>query len=333
MIFPEELDNRPFRLFVQRTCHLMNKNVKLSKIEQELANMIRAFPELGFLKRKTVNVDEHFDDADVNPFMILSAIWQVHQQLLTDSPKGIGQIVGDAFDTDVIHGEILLTVAEIYLALYLRSRDKGENLSEEDYLYHLQLILNDMDEIEMVEAEVDYPDPGNVPGIITEDMMHDIMADMIRSMHEEASTTKITVQSKISAILNKLPIEWINATAAFWQRPDVRLKRDRVKDLSAFLQSDMAAEQLRERLSESETAALAFLMQQGGFVKYHLLSKKFGDEQLDGYWWTEDPPQSVIGRLRLFGIVAVGKAQLDSRQYKIAIIPQDLRETVQNALG
>ena len=333
MIFPEELDNRPFRLFVQRTCHLMNKNLKLSKIEQELAQMIKGFPELGFLKRKTVNVDERFENADINPFMILSAMWQVREQLVHNSPKGVSHIVGEAYDTDVVQGEMLLTLAEIYLALYLRSRDKGENMTEDEYLYHLQLILNNMDEIGLVEAEVDYPDNNNNHGLITEDMMDYMMTEMIQSMHEDASAIDISTQSKSSAIYNKLPIEWVNAMSEFWQRPAARLKRDRIKDLSAFLQSDMATEQLREELDPDEKAALQMLLEHEGFVKHHLLTKRFGDESQDGYWWTEYPPKSVIGRLRLLGIVAVGKAQIDTRKFKIVLIPKDLRDTVQNAIS
>lgn len=328
MIFPDELDNRPFRLFVQRTCQLINSNLKLSKIEKRLADLMYSFPELGFSGRKKVNVNERYDSDDINPFMILSALWQVQEQILNDTPKGVQRVIGEAFRTKVIDMEMLWTLAEIYLALYFRSRDNGQDMTEEEYLYQLQFILNSIEEMDLVEHEVSYPSSPSPQGLITGDMMQEMIAATSRSLHEEASTQDISVHSKVQAFLNKMPIEWVNAIATYWQRPEIRLKRDRVKDLSGFLQSDMAAERLRDILTEAEILALQTLLQNDGLIKYHLLANKVGDESEDSYWWTEQPPTSMIGRLRLKGIVAVGKAALDSRRYKIIIIPKDLRDMV-----
>ena len=49
MFFPDHLDDKSFRLFVQRTWHLMESNLTLSPSERELADLILEHPEVGNL--------------------------------------------------------------------------------------------------------------------------------------------------------------------------------------------------------------------------------------------------------------------------------------------
>jgi hypothetical protein len=77
---------------------------------------------------------------------------------------------------------------------------------------------------------------------------------------------------------------------------------------------------------------MRYTLNRGGWVKYGELSRQFGDETRDGWWWDRNPPQSTIGQLRLRGLLFVGQAPIGSRHYKVAVIPNELREPLRATL-
>ena len=146
MLFPENLDDRTFRLFVQRTCHLMRTHLALSQTEQQLAKLLNGFPELGFLsQKKDVDINRQYAEEELNPFLFLAALWQVWQQLMHDSPTGILNIVNQFFDSKNLSPEDLIELAHIYLTLYDQFLEKGRASSEKDYLYDVMYLLKNMD--------------------------------------------------------------------------------------------------------------------------------------------------------------------------------------------
>ncbi len=331
MVFPEELDNRTFRVFVQRTSHLIKNNLALSATEKRLAELLQAYPELGFLSAKSdIDITVQYSETELNPFLILSALWQVRNQLRDDAPKGYRNIVDDAFNSDMLDADDLLVLAEIYLTLYLRAREDGMEFTEKDYLYEVQYYLNNLSDLSDLDEEMNYPDnyQDDEVELVAHSVFDDLFHGFVQAMHEEASSKPVTIHSKLGALLNKMPSPWVNAITDFWEIPDERLKRDRVKNIVKFLTDETSVPAIREALAEDEKEALAILTQHDGYVKYNTLARKFGDEYRDSYWWDEDPPRSLIGRLRMMGLAAVGKAPLGSRQYKIILIPKDVRHIV-----
>lgn len=118
----------------------------------------------------------------------------------------------------------------------------------------------------------------------------------------------------------------------FFKRPRQRTNRDRIKDLCAFLTADKNLRNIVSQLNEQEIKAMRTLLENDGWLKYGKLSKGFGDEFEDAYWWIEEPPQSLIGRLRLKGLVFVGKIPIGSRRYKVAVVPVELRQELKSML-
>ena len=335
VLFPEELGDRTFRIFVQRTCHLLKKNLALSKPEEQLVLLLKAFPELGFLhQKKEININTQYAEDELNPFSFLAAVWQVQQQLTHDSPKGYRNVVQNFFDPDDIAVEDLATLAGIYDYLYKRTREKGGDFTETDYLYEVQYLLQNFDESGPFEEDVVHADNYDDKdlGLITPDMIGDLIGDYMHLLHEEESTKPVAIQSGLSTLLNKMPVTWVNAISDFWQLPEARLKRDRIKNVVALLTDPSTANSIFEVLAAKEKEVLSILEKNDGYVKYNVLSKKFGGEENDGYWWEEKPPESTIGRLRLMGLIAVGKAQIGTRRFKTVFIPRDVRPVVQQSL-
>lgn len=336
MFFPEKLDDRTFRVFVQRTCHLMRKHLALSKTEQQLAMLLNAFPELGFLnQQKDIEINVQNEDKEYNPFLFLAALWQVWQQLSHDSPKGYVNIVQDFFDPEELDNKDLGALASIYLSLYLMAKEKGGNYTEKDYLYEVLYLLQNLDESDIYDEEADYADNylDQEPSLIKNDMIGVMIDQYMQQMKEEESSKPITLNSGIRALLKNMPVEWVNAISDFWELPEQRLKRDRIRNIVEFLTRADSAEMIYDELEDEKKQLLVMLLDNEGGVKYNVVSKKFGDEKDDSYWWEEEMPDSTIGQLRMMGLIAVGKANFNGRRYKTVIIPKDVRPVVEKVLS
>ncbi len=328
MFFPEELDNKPFRLFVQRTWHLMHNGKTLSPSETELADLIRTLPGVESIKRGSeIDVSQKFRDDEFNPFLALAVLWEVHKQLKVDKPEGIKALFANELFSTWSDKERLMHFANAYVSLYWRERHDEEDFTPQTYLKELREIVSDplyFESDDIGEDQENGEDDLDVQGIIPSSMFDKLYAEFAASMYEDASTRPITVNVRLQAALNKIPAEWVDAMALYWQRPAARLKRDRIRDLCDFMFSNAAITSLSNQLSTDERVALQLLIENEGWLQYGKLAKACGNESGDGYWWTSKPPRSVIGRLRNKGLVFIGKAPIKSRHYKVAVIPKDL---------
>ncbi len=331
MHFPEELEDRAFRLFVHRTCFFIKKNLALSSAEKELAELIRAFPELGFL-RAEIDVNARFTPTEVNPFALLAALQQAQRQLKEDRPKGINKVVTEVTQSDTVDRETLLTLAEIYFATFRSCKATGQTISDRDYLLNVQELLTDPDGLEIPE-EWDENQEENDQGLIPSSMVPQLIEEYCEMMHEEASSFDISPNARPKALFAKLPVEWINAAAQFWQLDNARLKRERIAALVDFLSAEGMRNRIGDFIKADESEVLKFILAKGGWTKYTLLVKRFEDEVGDGYWWCSKPPQSVIGRLRMKGLLFVGRSILNGRRHKVAVIPIDFRPLLSQILN
>ena len=335
MLFPEKLDDRTFRLFVQRTCQLIRNKLELTKSEQHLADLLFAYPELGFLQQEQdINIDARFSAEQFNPFLVIAALWQVRRQFFEDAPKGFHTTVVETFDTSAPDAQQFFLLAKVYLALYLRTQEKNIILDQSEYLYEIQYILNNRDEFKGLERQLNYPESSreNDDSIVSQGIYNEVFQNVVHSMHDEQSVKPVSVDSTLRSVLHAMPTSWVGAMCTFWQLPEQTLKREKIKQVENFFSIGAVSEQIRENLKSDEIDALTFLKQNDGFVKYDLLAKKYGDEQKDSYWWETELPQSLIGRLRLKGLLAVGLAAVEGGDAKIAMIPVDIRELVEKVL-
>lgn len=327
MQFPEELDDRAFRLFVQRTCFFIRKNLALSSAEKELADLIRAFPELGFL-RGEIDVNARFSSTELNPFVILASLQQAQRLLKEDRPKGLNTVVAEITQSAVVDRETLLTLAEIYYATFKSCKATGQTVSDRDYLLNVREFLTDPERLDVAEEWDEDGRGGDDLGLIPSSMVPQLIEEYCGLMHEEASSFDISLEAKPKALFAKLPVEWVNAAAQFWNLGQERLKRDRIAALVDFLGDENMKKTIRTHLPADEIRLLRFLIVSGGWTKYTILTNHFDDEKGDGYWWCSTPPQSVIGRLRLKGLLFVGKTMIGGRRYKVVVIPKDFRPLI-----
>jgi hypothetical protein len=157
-----------------------------------------------------------------------------------------------------------------------------------------------------------------------------MMRYLEKSWRKERESQPINLNTTISAGLNKYPSEWINGVCKAIGISTEGKKRDKVSHIRSKLTAQLT--QTLEKIPTESLDALRLVIDSCGWMRYNQLSKKYGDEENDSYWWETEPPKSVIGILRLHGLLFVGKAGLKGRMYKVAVVPKEFREQVQKML-
>lgn len=151
-----------------------------------------------------------------------------------------------------------------------------------------------------------------------------IMKYLEKSWRTEHESQPINLNTTISAGLNKYPVEWINGICKALEISTKGKKKDKIAQISRKLTTRLI--EVIEKIPPELLDALKLVIEAGGWVRYNQLSRKYGSEENDSYWWESDPPKSAIGMLRLHGLLFVGKAGLKGRLYKVAVVPKEIRE-------
>ena len=160
----------------------------------------------------------------------------------------------------------------------------------------------------------------HTPMILDSDIM---MHHYEKKEKERAENIILSPSTKLTAILNKYPFQWVDGICNALSLGTNGRKNDKVKEISEKIVNDMS--RIINRLSDKSQEALTFILQNDGSVKYTML-KEYDDEIT--WWWNNHPPKSTLGLLRLYGLVVVGKMPQGSKLYKVAMIPKDLQEKI-----
>lgn len=152
------------------------------------------------------------------------------------------------------------------------------------------------------------------------------LAKLEQKWRREIEAKLLPVNTTLRPALNKLPAIWIDAICLCLGVLAERKRQDKVTHIISYLSDETNLTTAVTALAPHYREAMAYVLNSGGWVKYGELSRKFGDEKGDGWWWDKNPPQSTIGQLRLRGLLFVGQTPMGSRHYKVAVIPNELRE-------
>ncbi|MFZ3383268.1 MAG: hypothetical protein WA144_05020 [Candidatus Methanoperedens sp.] len=155
--------------------------------------------------------------------------------------------------------------------------------------------------------------------------------DILMSAYENEGLKKIESiplrkGSSLQSIMNKYPAHWIDWMCKHYGLKE-RLKTEKVRAIENKIVNDLS--QIISELPEKSKEALAFCIKQGGFVKYGQL--KDCDDDMD-FFWKEGKTLSTIGFLRQKGLMVVGKMVYGERQFKVAFIPIEIRDSLKSIL-
>lgn len=144
---------------------------------------------------------------------------------------------------------------------------------------------------------------------------------------ERAESIILSPSTKLTAILNKYPFQWVDGMCEALSLETGGRKNEKTKNIADKIITDIAA--IINKLPEKSKEALALILKNGGFVKYSIL-KNYGDEIT--WWWNNHPPNSTIGLLRLYGLITVGKMPQGMKLFKAALIPKDVKEELTRSI-
>jgi tetratricopeptide (TPR) repeat protein len=151
------------------------------------------------------------------------------------------------------------------------------------------------------------------------------VADIANAYRNEVEEKPISPNIRLAAALKQIPVQWLNATASLYGLPPAKRRPERERALAGVLQEPGRLQTALASEESSVRDALRYVLEEGGWCKLQALTRRFGPPDEDGFFWDEKPPVTPIGRLRLLGLLYVGRTLIGGKRHKIAVIPADLR--------
>jgi len=135
----------------------------------------------------------------------------------------------------------------------------------------------------------------------------------------------VTDKTTLKQCLSKYPAQWIDQICDTLNIKG-RVKKEKIDAITEFYTKNL--DKILEKLPEEAIEILRLILKEGGVVKYGKLSKKF----LDDTSYFHHEPKTPLGILRFYCLVFVGKMNINGKNYKVAIIPSDLRDVLKKQL-
>lgn len=164
----------------------------------------------------------------------------------------------------------------------------------------------------------------NSPMILDPDIMMNAYEE---KMIKDAEKLTLSNYSKLTAILNKYPSQWVDGICNELSLGTKGKKNIKAQIIAEKIKRDMP--KIFASLPEKSKEVLKIILNDGGCINYGKL-KDFEDGI--SFWWVNNPPTSPIGILRVKGLLAVGKMPQNGRMYSIALVPEDIREEIKKMM-
>lgn len=120
---------------------------------------------------------------------------------------------------------------------------------------------------------------------------------MTERWREEQESKPITLDSTLSAALNKCPVQWLDGIClCVGLDPKAqRNRKDRVKAVVAHLSSPEVLRAVVASVPEQSKQALAHVLEKEGWTKARSLTRQFGTMDDVGWFWDEEKPPTSAG--------------------------------------
>ncbi|MEM1627604.1 MAG: hypothetical protein QXV69_10175 [Sulfolobaceae archaeon] len=158
-------------------------------------------------------------------------------------------------------------------------------------------------------------------GLLTPVFIDKAMERVDSMMLKKVEDVNVTERTTLKQSLSKYPAAWINEICDALNIKG-RVKKEKINVIVEFYLKN--TEKILEKLPNDAIEVLRLVLKKGGVVKYGELSKKFMD---DTTYFHHDP-KTPLGILRFYCLIFIGKINIKGKNYKVAIIPSDLREVL-----
>lgn len=142
--------------------------------------------------------------------------------------------------------------------------------------------------------------------------------------HKKAIGTRLESDTNSETTLNSLTREALVEVARFWGVSPYGLKAVLIANISREMRDQESLDRTIQKLSADEKNALMWVLENGGARSFDAFSEKWGNDLEESTYWRYHKPETVMGRLRLFALLA--KGTLDGEQ--VVFIPADIRHMI-----
>jgi hypothetical protein len=170
-------------------------------------------------------------------------------------------------------------------------------------------------------------------GIMLSGAIDSLVQMSTAAMRDEQEKKPLPARAGLHTLLKGLPVVWLDAVCRSLEVELDGNRSQREHAVAALLENREYLESLvANRLSKPERDLVCYLLDNDGRVKASSVTRKFGSDEEDGWFWIEQPPTSTLGRLRMNGLVYVGRSQHGQRMYRTAVVPKELRQPLNEIL-
>ncbi len=161
-----------------------------------------------------------------------------------------------------------------------------------------------------------------------------LMARIEEFQRKKIEKKPLSTEPNLARCLKNMPAEWLTGICVSLQLDPASRRGEREEQIRGALVKEANLRMLLEEFTgKREQQLLSYLLQKGGWARLSAVSRKFGSMEGDGFYWEAEIPASSLGVLWSLGLVGVGKAHLENRREKIAVIPLELRQPLSAILG
>ncbi len=151
-----------------------------------------------------------------------------------------------------------------------------------------------------------------------------------RQYRERRRNRPIPPDASLRQCLERLSRESLVATARIYSAPYVGLRKESL--LQHLVEAITDPERLRgavATLSADERRALRDVLDAGGVLPWDEFTARYGNDLEDSQDWYYALPETLMGRLRLHGLLSDGTVE----GQRVVLIPRELRELLPSALA
>ncbi len=157
-----------------------------------------------------------------------------------------------------------------------------------------------------------------------------IFTQRSRQRYEQRRTRPIPPDASLHQCLDRLSRDSLTATARIYSVSYVAVRKEPL--IQRLVEAIMDPDRLRgavAQLEAEERQALRDVLDAGGILPWDEFTARYGNDVEDSQNWYYIWPDTLMGRLRLYGLLSDGTVE----GQRVVLIPQELRELLPSALA
>ncbi len=164
--------------------------------------------------------------------------------------------------------------------------------------------------------------------------VYDIVGMVEEKKREKIEEKILTKEASLSRCLRNMPAGWLKLICDLLNIRAAGKRKEREQQIiEKLIQPETLQFITKAYFSKEHLDILRHILEKGGWAYLNVITREHGSMEGDGFFWAENQPFSPLGQLWSLGLVAVGKATINSRRVKIVVIPKEIREPLSALLN